>query len=98
MTEQEIYHYGVKGMRWGVRKDRRGSTSSDAKRVCKKGSKYAKKHMTKTAKGIISSTTAVASGALWVASTLVRGGPSLILNAGAAALNAVSIVTSEGNN
>jgi hypothetical protein len=28
MSEEEIYHYGVKGMKWGVRKDRKGSAGS----------------------------------------------------------------------
>lgn len=33
MTENELYHFGVKGMRWGVRKARSSSGSSKKKRT-----------------------------------------------------------------
>lgn len=39
MTEssnQYLAHYGVKGMKWGVRKDRRGSAKSRAKKMTTK--------------------------------------------------------------
>lgn len=32
MTESELYHYGTKGMKWGVRKSRSSSGSSRKKR------------------------------------------------------------------
>ena len=35
MTETELYHHGVKGMKWGVRKDTSGSASSIDRRVRK---------------------------------------------------------------
>ena len=33
MTENELYHFGVKGMKWGVRKSRSSSGSSKKKRA-----------------------------------------------------------------
>lgn len=32
MNEYELYHYGVKGMKWGVRKKRYGDVNLDRKR------------------------------------------------------------------
>ena len=36
MTENELYHFGVKGMKWGVRKSRSSSGSSKTKKVANK--------------------------------------------------------------
>ena len=38
MTENELYHFGVKGMKWGVRKSRSSSGSSKKKRSNTDGS------------------------------------------------------------
>lgn len=38
-TEQELYHYGVKGMKWGIRKKRRSATDKDERRKARKKSR-----------------------------------------------------------
>ena len=105
--EYEIYHAGVKGMKWGVRKDkntvirqRRDTTTittrsgdQKAKLTVKRdrGAKLVAKSKDAKIKVIISSTASVASGALWVASALVPGMP--VLNTIAAAANLVGLAT-----
>ena len=36
----ELYHYGVKGMKWGVRKKNYNSSTTDRDRIIKKGTKF----------------------------------------------------------
>ena len=103
----ELRHAGVKGMKWGVRKDkntvirqRRDTTTittrsgdQKAKLTVKRdrGAKLVAKSKDAKIKVIISSTASVASGALWVASALVPGMP--VLNTIAAAANLVGLAT-----
>lgn len=102
----ELYHAGVKGMKWGVRKDRdaggpgaskghrqkRKKVSSPAAKV-KSGNQHVNKISGKKVATIVSSTAAVASGALWAASVLVPGAAAeitlarAVLSAGGAAVN-----------
>lgn len=102
----ELYHAGVKGMKWGVRKDRdaggpgaskghrqkRKKVSSPAAKV-KSGNQHVNKISGKKVATIISSSAAVASGALWAASVFVPGAAAEItvvrglLAAGTAAMN-----------
>lgn len=101
--EDELYHAGVKGMKWGVRKDRDSSgaaskgrkqkkNTSPAKKV-KTGEQFTRKISGKKVATIVSSTAAVASGALWAASVLVPGAAAeitlarAVLSAGGAAVN-----------
>ena len=79
----ELYHHGVKGQKWGVRKDR--------KTLLQRGSNFINKMKTKKVMTIVSSTAAVASGALWVASALVPGVAAL--NTVAAVANVASMAT-----
>jgi hypothetical protein len=81
--ENELYHYGVKGQKWGVRK--KTKTSSKIKR----GAKAVDAAKAKKVATIVSSTAAIASGALWVASALVPG--LGILNTAAAVANVASM-------
>ena len=50
MSNNELYHYGVKGMKWGVRKQRSGLTSFGERRVSRKYKKYSKKTQAALAK------------------------------------------------
>jgi hypothetical protein len=84
--DNELYHYGVKGQKWGVRNNKR-STSSKVKR----GSKYVSTKNLKKVAAIVSSTTAIASGVLWVASAFVPG--MAALNTAAAIANVTSMAT-----
>ena len=74
MTE-ELKHYGVKGMKWGVRKSTKKSSSKRKKRGSRKKSvkKAYKKVASKTMKLSVSTVkkmAMVASGTLWVVSAL----------------------------
>lgn len=96
----ELYHHGVKGQKWGVRKyqNQNGELTAagkkhrkqrdTAERSVKNGTRYVKKHDPVKIAAIISSSTAVASGALWVASAFIPGAP--ILNTVAAAASLIS--------
>lgn len=104
---QELYHAGVKGMKWGVRKKQPvsstrsgrkytaknsgGRSKSSISSKIKKGRMAAKAAKAKKVAAIISGSAAVASGALWVASAFIPGMP--ILNTIAAASNLASIAT-----
>lgn len=47
MTEEELYHYGVKGMRWGVRRDLSERAEKHAAKVSNKTEKWASKKIQK---------------------------------------------------
>ena len=48
--EDELYHYGVKGMKWGVRRDmgRRARTAADLEKRSEAYTKKARKNLKKT--------------------------------------------------
>ena len=86
-SHDELYHAGVKGMKWGVRKQKSptGSTksagkqdgqsnkTSKLKKSVNNGKQHVKKFDGKKIAAIVSGTAAVASGALWVASAVMPG-------------------------
>jgi hypothetical protein len=100
-SDEEFYHHGIRGMKWGVRRyqNDNGTLTNAGKKHYKyreaalrsvnKGTNYVKGRKAVKIASIISSSAAVASGALWVASAFVPGMP--ILNTVAAAANLVSI-------
>lgn len=43
--KNELYHYGVKGMKWGIHKDRRNGSHKDFKASIDKGAAVAKQFL-----------------------------------------------------
>ena len=94
ITDGELYHHGVKGQKWGVRRyqNKDGSLTSagkqrskaelkpkpNAKTLTTDGEKYAKKMRRKKVQNILYNTVAITSGSLFVASMLVPGSPVIM--------------------
>lgn len=52
MTDKELYHYGVLGMRWGKRKDQSGGSSRKSKKGTEQHEDYKKAHSSKSYKSM----------------------------------------------
>lgn len=100
--DNELKHYGVLGMRWGVRKDRKNSSTKRAKKQSRynkikksylAGKKYVESRFDEDTLILVSDATAYVSAALWIASAFVPGNVSAAMNVGAAVTNMVSIVS-----
>lgn len=104
IDEQELKHYGVKGQKWGVRKQsvseskgriskqhssKKKSSTSGAK--IKKGESFIKRLDRKKLQAIIATTATVASGALWVASAFLPGAGAVAANGAASIANMLAI-------
>lgn len=89
--EYELKHYGVKGMRWGVRKDKKAPNhkSSNTRKKNKKRRNFVDKIKNTPAKVLVKDAAIVMSGSLWVASALIPGAP--VLNTLAALTNLTAV-------
>lgn len=102
MINGELYHHGVKGMKWGVRRAKKNSSKnrrSSKKRarnsnsIKEKGKKFVDVMSTKEARRTVRAVATIASGSLWVVSALVPGAPTL--NAIAAAANLTAVIVGD---
>ena len=105
----ELYHHGVKGMKWGVRKKRvsksrstrkkiREEISKDAKSVRDRyiaGRKHAESLFTNDTRRFISDAAAYASGAAWIASLFMTGVPAAVVDSFAAGTNMISLLVDD---
>lgn len=108
VSEDELYHHGVKGMKWGVRnisvsnagrKQRSHTPKSTnvrkkAVKAHKRGKRFVDHLNNKKVKTIIGTTTSVAAGALRVASAFIPGNIGGVSNSAAAVANIVSVASS----
>lgn len=92
MENYELYHYGIKGQKWGVRhyQNKDGSRTPAGKKrypdrqpfvkankTANKGQETASKFSKRKVLNMVANTAAVTSGALMVTSMLVPGAPAL---------------------
>lgn len=84
-NKDELYHHGVKGMKWGVRKavvrssksstrrkpHKSATSPSRTKRILNKGKSTVSKYMNRKTLSVASSATTIAAGALTVSAILV---------------------------
>ena len=109
LKDTELQHFGVKGMKWGVRKTRvksgatkgkKKSRETDTKKLnklVKKGKAKVDEMQAEHVKNVVKNTALVASGALWVASAFIPGNVAGKLNGAAAIANVASIVLGKPN-
>lgn len=107
MASNELKHYGVLGMKWGIRKDRVSTDRTKRAKLTKAEKKAKRKDLERRylagkkrvetmfgeeTMSIVSDSAAVAAGALWIASAIVPGAPGVAMNTVAAIANMVSIM------
>lgn len=95
----ELYHYGVLGMKWGVHKTNSNSNQkSDLKTKINKGKAFIESKIdTKKTLKAITIGTSVVTGSMWMAKALTTGDPLSLAKAGVSAGKIVYAVTSKNS-
>lgn len=98
LSQNALYHHGVKGMKWGVRnkrsvsdRKRRSSSANQTKlqRSIKKGKQRTKRLLTESRAKTLATTTAVLAGSLYLAQAFMTGTPTAYLSSAAFVSNIV---------
>ena len=108
INSDELYHYGVLGMKWGHRKSSTKVGTNKKSRISKDKEKQIKKNVSKGKKKVdemrkqkvktfLKDAAVVTSGALWVASAFIPGNVAGALNGAAAVANVTSVILSDEN-
>ena len=97
----ELYHHGVKGMKWGIRKKHKTKSRKSnvkSKEVVDRyaaGRHYVESKFSRNTRRFISDTAAYASGVLYCTALFTTGGASAALNAAGTVTNMVSLLVDD---